>query len=243
MGLSVSYFRDWNDHALQQKYDEEGGALVIEEDDADVDKELEIRIKNQEERQKYAKITRDCTNMMSGYEWIDAKVEKVWLAAVNSDKKLDMRYVLESADPLETHVGDVQVLWYPANARFKVMQCIAKERVQDGNTFTCITNDGERLEFMVGYTVKGSLSNLTKYGKFVGYATSNTESYYLLLKSGRSRKWGVPKKSVSAFIIQDENVFDAEQRYMSWKHKNISEKVKDILNKPNVQSELQEAGE
>ena len=224
MDVPVSHFRSWTVARLQRKYDDLGGATVIDEEDDD---ELENTIDDDEEQLRYTILTKNCTETLKRYEWIDARVLKTWIAAVPGED-LEMSYVLEDEETLDAD----NVIWYRANARFNVLQCTARERVQQGNVLTCISRNGDKLNFMVGYTITGTRGQISKYGKFVGYAKSGSTTYRIFSKTGKKLKWRKPKQSFTALIIQDEEMFNAERRYMKWKTKTRGTMVRDILERP-----------
>jgi hypothetical protein len=109
------------------------------------------KLEPKEEAQPYYDIK--CITDRNNVPWIKEPVLKTYIAQVNDENPID-RYVSDTKKMREEQ-GDV---WYPANKAFTLLMCNnnSSSRSQKGQVHTAFTNDGKRVDIMVGYeTNKG----------------------------------------------------------------------------------------
>lgn len=98
--------------------------------------------------QNKIKHNKKCIQQIRSYSWIKYKVVETYISKANNHH-LDMSFVNDNRESIKKE-GKI---WYSVNNNFYLLQCTSKKRVQDGNVLTCISEEGKRFDFMVGYTI------------------------------------------------------------------------------------------
>jgi hypothetical protein len=242
-GQSKEYYAEWSMEELQQRYQaiEEGeefweeferetvvNALVKitgkrkevyeNRDINDLIRELETL---SEKQLKYALVvaetaySKKCVAEFRNYKWIEGKVTGVWLSVPKGKPNNVLRKYATTSYIAVVGRGK----FYQANIRFFNLQCNshAKKRIQDGNILTCFDNDNKPVQFIVGYSLQGGL----KYRKKSWPILVGVDTF------GNS----VGKVRNNRLLIQDEELFQAEQNFSTQQNKNINDKKKQLLQK------------
>jgi hypothetical protein len=104
------------------------------------------KVEPKEETQPYYDIK--CITDRNNIPWIKEPVLKTYVAQVDDENPID-RYVSDIKKMREEQ-GDV---WYPANKAFTLLMCNnnSSSRSQKGKVHTAFTNDGKRIDIMIGY--------------------------------------------------------------------------------------------
>lgn len=185
----------------------------------DIEKKQIYNLPNFTERKYYS----NCIRKYNDYKWLDGKVLRLWIAAVPGQKAINKKYILPHIEPIN-YDG---IVWYPANNKFKVLQCLATSRIQNGNILELNLNN-KKYEFMIAYTVHGSYYRLRKYGEPIGAVNHKNKRYYVLSPTIKDQILPV-SKYIDAFIIQNTELFKDETQYMTDMEKNKKEKIAALL--------------
>lgn len=234
-GKNKEYYASWTVDDLQQRYQsmEQGEEFwqeferetVIDaltkltnnsrqsyedRETSDLVQELEILSeKRAEYADKVAETTfaKKCVSEFRTYKWIDAKVTGVWLAGAGIKKYTTKSYVSVAG----------KGKFHQANAAFFNLQCNlhSKKRFQEGNILTCFDSNNEPVKFEVGY----SIQNGWKYNKIA----------WPILVAVDQEGNSLGKIRGNRLLIQNENLFQAEQDFLNEQINTISTKKKKLL--------------
>lgn len=216
-GLPLTAYRDKNVEELREEYEMEAGKLPVVET-----KDVGYIV---EDVEKLNYNVQKCANVLKRYRWIKPAVKQVWLSFPNKEEP---RYIVKDIS-LELTYGDNKLTFYQANSRFNVLKCLANKRSQNGIVLKVEESDNTK-EFIVGYTVRGSLKNIQEYGSFSGYAVlNNAERLKAFLPIGDEKKLE-ETGNIDAFIVQGEKMFNDEKVYMSEYNISRLDRLEQILN-------------
>ena len=149
-----------------------------------------------------------CIGNLVNYEWIEGKVTGVWLSGPNGDMP-KKEYIFK-----DVSIEEDGHLWYQANKKFFNLQCnmYKKDRVQNGDVLTSYTQTGEKIDFMIGFTISGYQHEKGKY---------KSRTHMVKTTDGRMVQ--------RTFIIQDESIFNKEKEFMRRSMQLQNSRVQDIL--------------
>jgi hypothetical protein len=151
-------------------------------------------------------ISKKCMEQHQRYEWIAGDITGVWLSGPDGTKP-DLEYVNEDVSIQEDGQS-----WYQANNKFFSLQCnfYRKQRKQNGIVLTNRTITGKEVKLVVGLTVVGLTQN-----------NLNSRTHVVNKEDG-----SIVKRT---FIIQDEILFDSENKFNAQSIQLENKTIQDIL--------------
>ena len=141
------------------------------------------------------------------YPWINGNVTAVWLTGPKGFKPAH-KYIEE-----DVTIEEYDVKWYQANRHFFKLQCndYKRLRTQVGTLLTCIEQDGKKISFQVGYTVKNYKPD---------------KKYIVNIHDVKNKDGKLVRRT---FIIQDEKLFREENRYVKGIRSTEYQKIQELL--------------
>ncbi len=156
----------------------------------------------------------NCMKKFSTYSWINGRVTGVWITTGSGEKPKDDYIIPDITIEVPSLQKESNTTWYQASKKFFALQCnqYKIKRTQEGVILTCYTQFGEKIDFIVGYTIIGYVSNKYK------------ARTYMIEQNGKTVQ--------RTFVIQDEIMFRNELLAERIDHQSEFMRIQDILDNP-----------